>query len=111
MSTKKDTESFEWETGKILTPKNYSPLGKVRDMGFVKLSHALPADPIQRKEERRKILLKPRTTNKDQEFFAEESSGIFKDLTPSDTSKLLRQSPGFFKRIKRFGKTPKKDNK
>ncbi len=113
MTTSEKKKPFGWKPGDRLDPESYDALGHVRDTGFTKLADGVYADPALRKKERKRSLNK-NAAKKD--LVMEESvSGLTKDYTPSEASKIMGHEGSRFKGIlgytksqKPVDKTPKK---
>lgn len=105
--TKKKKE-FDWEPGKSLSKDDYDALGNVREVGFTKLADGIYANPVQRKEARGKKLARTAKPKTAQVLVEESESGLHKDFTPSEASRLIRKDDKGMKGILRFNKSPKK---
>ena len=107
----KKNKDFDWEPGKSLTKDDYDPLGNVREVGFSKLADGSYADPVKRKEARGKKLTRKIKIGGPQVLIKESESGLNKDFTPSEASRLIRKDDKGMKGILRFNKSPKKKDK
>lgn len=102
-------KEFEWKEGGRLAPDDYDALGNVRDSGFSKLADGIYADPVRRKEQRKKKLTRP-FVPKPAGFFLEESeSGLHQEITPSEAARYIHKEEKGIRGILRFTKpaTPK----
>ncbi len=106
MAEKKQKKAFEWEAGKNLAADDYEPVKEVRDFGFTKMADGILADPVSRKEARKKKLTKPLRA-KSEEFFVEESeSGLHDDYTPSEAARLIQKDTKGLRGMRLFSKKP-----
>lgn len=102
--TEKNKKEFQWEAGKQLKADEYEPVKEVRQVGFTKLADGVYVDPLLRKEERKKKLVKP-FKNKKEGFMVEEStSGLSGKFNQEKAAKLIRNDS---KGIKGIFATPK----
>lgn len=113
MGDTKEKTDFSWESGEVLNPKNFSPLGGVRSKGLPKLKKAVAADPVLRKEERESFInneqtkiykSEPHVPIEEEALIIEESqSGLSGDIENSEAKKLI--DPGNkIRGLDRFGK-------
>ncbi len=106
MAAKKEKKGFDWTAGSRLSPDMYDPLGNVREEGFKKVADGIYADPMLRKEARKKKLLKSKKLKTEGAVWEESNSGLREDFTPSEASRLIHKDTHEFRGIRRF----KKDN-
>ncbi len=98
-------QPFKWEAGKQLPRDAYEPVKEVRDVGFEKIADGIYADPVLRKEQRKKKLTKPIRVQESGFFVEESESGLHQDIERSDAAKVIRKETKRMKGINQFGES------
>ena len=88
-----------------MAPDDYDALGNVRDSGFSKLADGIYADPVRRKEQRKKKLTRPFAPRAEGFLIEESESGLHQEITPSEAARYIHKDEKGIKGILRFTKS------
>ncbi|MBF0105094.1 MAG: hypothetical protein HQM16_07170 [Deltaproteobacteria bacterium] len=119
MSFPEKKNDFQWEEGQVLDNKDVAPVHEVRSKGLPKLSKAVHADPVKRKEERDKAILNTQSRvyssktrkQKDNDIIIEEThSGLSANIEKDDTKRLMDKGQRI-RGLDRFGHNIKDKDK